>query len=463
MKQVFSSFRDPGNSVFTQEDKVFRVFKEHSIKDYIYFMQTGLYQHLVEKKMIVSHKESINELLKAQYPESKGIIEVEKIPFISYPYEWSFSQLKEAALLTLEICKTALKYGMILKDASAYNVQFSKSKPIFIDTGSFAIYNEGQTWDGYKQFCCHFLAPLSLMSHVDIRLNQLLKHNIDGIPLDLTSKLLPLKTWMSPALLIHIHFHAKIQNHYAADTTHFNATKSNKQISKLGLLSIIDNIQSYIQKLNLKKINTEWSEYYSNTNYSDESIQHKVDLITKWTQILKPDTVWDLGGNTGLFSRAASRIAKNVICFDLDPLAIDINYRKNCTSEQKILPLLLDLTNPSPAIGWANHERSNLLERGPVDTVMALAIIHHLSISNNIPLSLIADYFSKLGKNLIIEFIPKSDSQVKKLLLSRKDIFPNYNEEGFRDEFGRYFVFEQEESIKNTERKIFLLKSRNFL
>ena len=278
---------------------------------------------------------------------------------------------------------------MSLKDCSAYNIQFRKGKPVFIDTLSFEMYHEGQPWVAYRQFCQHFLAPLALMSYRDVRLNQLLRVYIDGVPLELASSLLPLRTRFIFSFLTHIHLHARSQKHYADKTVDI----SGKRVSRLSFLGLINNLESAVKKLRWQPGGTEWAEYYKDTNYSSDAIEHKGQIVAEFLDKVNPKTVWDLGANVGMFSRIASNKGINTISFDIDPAAVEINYLE-CVKkgESHILPLVLDLTNPSPGIGWQNAERMSILERGPTDTVMALALVHHLAISNNVPFVKIAEF-----------------------------------------------------------------------
>ncbi|MBT7783273.1 MAG: class I SAM-dependent methyltransferase, partial [Anaerolineae bacterium] len=386
-------------------------------------------------------------------------LQPEVIPFISYPYEWSFSQLKEAALATLAIQKRAIKAGMSLKDASAYNIQFHRGKAILIDTLSFEFYEEGNPWVAYKQFCQHFLAPLALMAKRDIRLSQLLRVYIDGIPLDLASDLLPKSSKLNAGLMMHIHLHAKAQSKYADED--IEEKKQKKKINKQALLSLIDSLKNTIKKLEWNPAGTEWGNYYEITNYTDAAFLHKKELIFEWVKEREPKEVWDLGANNGIFSRLASEQGVFTISFDIDPAAVEQNYRQvKSSKEENLLPLVSDLTNPSPALGWHNNERESFSERAPADMVFALALIHHLAISNNVPLQQLADFFSDTGKWLVIEFVPKSDSQVKKLLQSREDIFNEYMLEDFERVFKSRFTIHKKIHINESERHLFLMERR---
>ena len=454
-RQLSASFRDPSGFLFTDNGILYRQINRAYAEDYARLMDSGLYEKLVKAGALIPHVET--EQVSAESEAAFKVIQPERVPFISYPYEWSFSQLKDAALATLSIHKRALKLGMLLKDASAYNIQFVRGRAMLIDTLSFEIYKEGEPWMAYKQFCQHFLAPLALMSCRDVRLSQLLRVHIDGVPLDLASELLPFKTKFNFGLLTHIHVHAGSQKRYADKTVE----PRKGMMSQQAMIGLIESLESTIKKLTWQPAGTEWGAYYEATNYSDSAFEHKKQLVRAWAEEKKPTLVWDLGGNTGVFSREAAASGAFTVSFDIDPAAVEQNYqvvKKN--KEQNLLPLVLDLTNPSPAIGWDHAERDSFGQRGPADMTLALAVIHHLAISNNVPLPQLAQFFAARTKWLVIEFVPKSDSQVKRLLSSRKDIFPNYTREGFEAAFSERFKIHQAEPIRDSERTLYLMETR---
>jgi len=456
--KVSGSFRDPSGFMFKHEGKLYRQVNQKFSKEYDLLMGSGLYEQLSKSKTLVAHKEV--DLQLAPIPEiAYRVIEPEVVDFISYPYEWCFNQLQDAAVLTLAIARRALEFGMSLKDASAYNIQFQNGRPVFIDTLSFEKYEEGMPWVAYKQFCQHFLAPLALMAKKDIRLAQMMRLHIDGIPLDLASALLPASTKLNFGLATHIHIHAQSQKRYADKEVSQEQVKA--RMSKTAMVGLLDSLLSTVRGLYVKTIQTEWTDYYQDNNYTKESFEAKRQLVKSYIEKTNPKRVWDLGGNTGEFSRAASYLGIPTVCFDIDPGAVQQNYdlvKKN--KEKFMLPLRMDLTNPSPDLGWHNAERESMQARGPVDLVMALALIHHLAISNNVPLVDVADYFADLGEYLIIEFVPKSDSQVKRLLASRLDIFPDYTLEGFRQAFEHHYLLIDETPIDACERTVFLMKRK---
>lgn len=450
---VPSSFRDPNGFVFKLEKDIFRRITPAGLESYTQLIDSGLYSKLVKEGLLVAHEEVPDPL---SLKDGSKVIKPSKIHFISHPYEWCFSQLKDAALLTLEIQRTAITHGMSLKDASAYNIQFNGCQPLFIDTLSFEHFNPTRPWVAYKQFCQLFMAPLALMACRDIRLSSLLKNYIDGIPLDLASQLLHTKTWLRLGLLLHIHLHARAQRRYA--NAGKNITNKAVHFSERQHLGLLDSLITTVHSLNWTPGGTEWADYYSKTNYTNSAFAEKKEIIEKFLDIIRPKTLWDVGGNVGVFSRTASDRGIETLCFDIDPSAIEFNYR--LTKERKdshLLPLVFDLVNPSPGIGWENLERETLLDRGPCDTVLALALIHHLAISNNLPLSRIASFFAKICTNLIIEFIPKEDSQVVRLLTSREDIFAHYTKEEFEREFSMFFEIKDSRTIEGMNRVIYFM------
>ena len=454
MSKEYSSFRDPSGYICEEDGKIIRYVGSCYQEQFDTLIASKLYDKLVKKGWLVPWNEVVCEL-----PE--GMIhkfEVKRIPIISYPYEWCFSQLKDAALLTLKIHKAAMEKGMILKDASAYNIQFYQGRPILIDSLSFDLYKEGMPWMAYGQFCRHFLAPLFLMVYVDSSLNSFNKIYIDGIPLELASKLLKGKGGM--AVKQHIHWHAKATNEHRMDGRESKKTKE-IMISKFNHLALIDSLIRIIEKLKVKGQETEWGDYYNHTNYTDKAADQKASIIEDYLERIDfkaEDIVWDFGANDGRYSRLGLDVCANVGAFDIDCVAVEKNYNYMKDKKTNMLPLLLDLTQPSPGIGFGNKERMSITDRGNVKCLFALALIHHISISNNVPFGKVAEWLSELTENLIIEFVPKTDSQVKILLATREDIFTGYTQENFEKEFGRYFKLVEKKNIEDSERTLYLMQ-----
>lgn len=449
-----SSFRDHSGYMFKHNKEVYRQINKIYQANYKKLIESGLYEAL--NGLLIRHEEI--DLDRGFEDACYRIIKPEQIKYITYPFEWCFSQLKDAALLTLRIQKIAMKYGMSLKDASAYNIQFVKGKPIFIDTLSFEMYDETKSWVAYGQFCRHFLAPLALMSYVDINMNKLFVTNIDGVPLDLCKKLLPFNAKLNIGLLIHIIAH---DNHSKSHEKDEAIDKSKIQCSRLALEGILDSLISTIKNLKFPYPNTEWGNYYNNTNYTDKAEKAKYELVKEYLERVSPSSVGDLGANRGDFSRIASNMDIETLAFDIDMVAVEKNYTKiKKDFETKILPLVADLTNPAPAIGFANLERDGFATRYNFDVAMALALIHHISISNNVPFDNSARFFKNLAEYLIIEFVPKSDSKVKILLGTREDIFDDYTVEEFEKVYTQHYDIIDKQPVEASERILYLMRRK---
>ncbi|MBV9878863.1 MAG: class I SAM-dependent methyltransferase [Gemmatirosa sp.] len=420
---------------------------------------SGLFEELAAAGLLVAHEMESPAL--AATESAHAVLRPEKLPFISYPYEWSFGQLRDAALLTLDLQRRALERGFTLRDASAYNVQFRDGRPVFIDTLSIGRHAEGTPWVAYKQFCEHFLVPLALMAHTDVRCGLLLRQFIDGVPLDLGSRLLPTRTRLSPSLALHVHLHARAQRKY--EHADVQSVAGGRRMSRSALLNFVTSLRDAVEGLSWTPAGTEWADYTSDNNYTDRAHEAKKALVRDLVAPLKPRVAWDLGANTGIFSRVLRDAGvPTVMSFDIDPAAVERNYREiKRSGERGVTPLVLDLTNPSPAQGWAHDERMSLANRGPADVVIALAIVHHLAISNNVPLERVAAFLARLGRSLVIEFVPKSDSQVKRLLTNREDVFPTYTRDGFEEAFAYHFALVDRRPVEESERWIYLFQRRD--
>ncbi len=448
-----SSFRDPAGFLFYHDGVLYRQVNHAGADDFEHLMRSGLYETLTKAGQLVPHQRAPETAVSPRPEICHTLIKPAVIPFISYPYEWCFSQYKNAALLTLNITQEALKHGMILKDASAYNVQFFKGKAVFIDTLSFTRYEEGKPWNAYKQFCQHFLAPLALMAKKDLRLSSLMKNFLDGIDLDLASSLLP--AFIPIGLQTNIRLHALAQQKYRHQATR----QSTRGISKHHLEIFLQSLTEVVMNLKMPVTQTQWGKYYTFTNYSDKAFSLKKEIVESFIQQTNPSYVWDLGANNGEMTRLATKHNIFSVAFDIDPIAVEANFqRATQNGDGHMLPLLLDLTNPSPALGWHHRERQALLQRPKPDLVMALALIHHLCISNNVPLSKTAAFFADIAPFMIIEFVPKEDSQVQKLLASREDVFGDYNQENFERAYTRFFDIVEKNPVSDSHRTLYLMK-----
>ncbi len=452
MQPLPASFRDSAGFVFQQDGMIYRYIQPAYEVHYTHFLHSGLYEELVKKGKIVAHREIVE---KDTFGFTQGrLLLPEQIPFISYPYEWSFDMWKDAALLTLQLAVASLQKGMMLKDATPFNIQFYKGKPVFIDTLSFENYTEGKPWVAYHQFSESFLAPLLLMHYCHPDTNKLFTVYPNGIPMDVLISLLPKRSKWNLNTLLHVHLQAKISGKQKQRTTAEN------NFSKQKMEVLLKGLESYVQKLSRKKVKTTWDDYYTGTILGNEYLGAKTALVASFIKTIDHQTVIDLGANDGHFSLLFGA-DKVVIAADADSNCINDLYIKiKREGRSNILPLVNNLTTPSPAIGWNNRERESITGRLKADLVLALALVHHLAIANNVPLPLIADWLEQMGNYLIIEFVPKNDEKVKLLLQNRKDIFDDYSLEHFKLIFSDRYQFLKEEKVGKTDRVLFLMKRK---
>jgi hypothetical protein len=452
-RQLGSSFRDPDGFVFEENGEIFRQVNQSYKTDFEQLIGSGLYSKLVDKQLLLPH-DDVTEHRSLTNGAFK-VIKPQRIPFISYPYEWSYEQLRAAALVTLQVQRAAVEHGMTLKDGTAFNVQFLGCHPIFIDTLSFAVADEGMPWPGYRQFCRHFLAPLLLGKYRDRQLTRLLLPFLDGIPLDVTSKLLPWTSWIDLAAVTHVHMQAKLEQTVSqASTT--GAPKLESKMSKQAQLGILDNLQSTIAALPKRARSAGWENYYDDNNYTAGGITAKETILAEIIAAAKPNVVWDLGANTGRFSRIAAKQGSSVVAFDQDENCVSAMFEDGMArNERQLLPLVLDLTNPTPAAGWQHAERLSLEQRGPADCVLALALIHHLIISAEIPTERLAVFFSKIAKRLIIEFVPMQDSQVQRMLSAIRRSSHPIDQDLFEREFSKHFQIIAKHPLPDSTRTLY--------
>jgi hypothetical protein len=449
-----SSFRDPSGYVFVEDGDIKRVINPVYFKQYNQLTDSGFYSTLFKNDLLIPHTELSSS-------EQNIIIKAEKIPFVTYPYEWSFNMYKEAALLTLKLQKYSLEKGFSLKDASAFNVTFHQGKAVFIDTLSFDFYTENSPWRAYKQFITHFFGPLVLAHYHGAHQLKLISNFIDGIPVKMISSMLPFKTKLSPVLYSNIHLLAKLEDKHNED---YKGETKSATLSKKGQLNIIKSLYDYIKNLDLKE-RSEWGNYYDKTNYSDQAFIEKSNIINTWVTNINSKTLIDVGGNDGTFVRKLTNDNEITLVCDIDNNAVDFNHKTmKLNKEQFMLPFVLDILNPSASIGLNNVERDSFLNRIKAfspDITLALAIIHHMSLSGNVPFSESAKFFSSFSKYLIIEFPKRDDSWVQRLLKAKGDFenyFDFYNVENFEKAYSKYFEILEKKPIDESERIIYLLK-----
>jgi ribosomal protein L11 methylase PrmA len=454
-----ASFRDPAGFVFRRDGVLYRQVQAPARADWDTYATSGLLNRLTADGLVVEHEDVSADL--AALPGAVAVIRPRMLDLISYPYEWSFSQLKDAALLTLELQSRALDAGMRLKDASAYNVQLEHGRPILIDSLSFETAEATEPWPAYRQFCEHFLAPLGLIAYRDARCGLMLRDFIDGIPLDLATTLLPGRTRLNLGLASHLHLHAGAQKRAARETPPTpDAAARARRVSATGQRALLDSLRRTVEGLRWRPTG-HWSGYASATSYSDEATSSKGTLVREMLEAAGGRQVWDLGANTGVYSAIAADAGYRVVAWDQDAGSVEAHWLAVRKADRSpILPLVCDLSNPSPALGWALEERRSFLDRGEPDVLLALALVHHLAIGNNVPLPGVARLFAQIASQAIVEFVPKEDPMTRRLLAARRDIFDSYTIDGFRAAFGESFEILREAPITDSPRTLFLLRRR---
>jgi ribosomal protein L11 methylase PrmA len=453
-----SSFRDPSGFVFEKDGTLYRqvnnVFKE----DFDHFISSGCYDHLREKECLIFHEEIVKNFTGS--PDWYKTLKPQRLRFISYPYEWCFDMLKDAALLTLQLAKECTQFGIILKDATPFNIQWLDGKPVFIDTLSFERYDESKPWIAYRQFCENFLSPLLLMHYLHQPLQSILLVHPEGIPLSMTRSLLPWRSKFSFYTYLHIHMHERLASRSTSKEIY---PQNNRPVfSGKKLHRLLDSLQSLIKSLAWKGKATSWDHYYQEANQRDDYVLRKKKIIIEWLSELPGTlTAVDLGANEGAFSFLLAAKNVKIIAADSDHSTINKLYQKiKKEKERNILPLLIELANPSSASGLNNKERISFIERTNCDLGLALALVHHLAIGKNIPFERIAELFEKLAHRFIIEFVPKTDEKVQLMLQQKRDIYNDYDEPNFERAFEKYFLILNKQLIGSSGRFLYLVKRK---
>jgi ribosomal protein L11 methylase PrmA len=434
VQAVPGSFRDPSGRIFIKEGRVFRTVSASAAADFDAVSETGFLDELIETGQLLPWTEATGIDLGPETGTAQKILETERLGFISYPYEWSFSGLRAAALLHLDIQIKGLKRGVALSDASAYNVQFRGSRPVFIDHLSFRPYREGEIWRGHWQFCDQFLNPLLLRAKLGIPHNDWYRGALEGIASATLASLLPWYARLSPRTLAHVLLPARF-DHWGKnlDNKTVSASVSGAELPKRSLENMLRGLSRWIESLKPKGVDTTtWADYAKTHNYGNREIESKQGFVADFTDGVRPAQLWDLGCNTGDFSEIALKAgAASVVGFENDHGALEKAFHRARIQDLAFLPLYLDAANPSPAQGWSQRERDGMAQRCGADALLALAVLHHLCIGRNIPLPEAVSWLVSLAPRGVIEFVPKHDPMVLQLLALREDVFEEYTDEVF--------------------------------
>jgi ribosomal protein L11 methylase PrmA len=425
------SFRDPGGRVFRAGERVFRAVMDAAAENYSRASQSGVLRKLADQGKLVDFSDVTDQAPALGLDKASVLLSHPCIPFISYPYEWSFSLHKAAALAHLDLHLDLLEQGFTLSDATAYNVQFDGTRPIFIDHLSIRPYAEGEIWTGHRQFCMQFLNPLLMWSVLDLQPNHWFRGSLEGIAPEDLAKLIPLRKRLNWTILTHVIAQAAMQTR-SVKTTTGSAKYRDARLPRAGFEGMLRGLRTAIAKLEVPSHKTVWGDYAGNTSYAAPEAQSKHAFVKEMVAAVNPQLLYDLGCNSGDYSKSALEAgAGKVVGFDFDHGALEIAYRRAQLENLNLLPVWLDAANPSPAQGWGQAERMGLSGRAKPDALLALAFIHHIAIGRNVPLDMAIDWLVSLAPAGVIEFPHKEDPMVQVLLSQRPDIFPEYDNETF--------------------------------
>ena len=388
-------------------------------------------------------------------------VEHEPVEFVTWPYEWPFSMLKDAALLQLRLLDASVRNGWMVKDATPYNIQWKGNRPVFIDVPSFIPMRDGDYWQGYRQFCSTFLTPLLLTAHLGVPFQPLLRSRLEGIPPEEATRYFQGLKRLKRGVLSHVWFPAKAERRILNRRTPRKPVVSKRRQPRTMLLALIDSLMRLVNRLSYVNSGSDWSQYSETHTYGERDFDRKKDFVHRHTSTLRPHLTWDLGANTGVFSRIAARHSDTVVAVDGDQDAVDMLYHDNLeTGDQNIIPLVIDLANLSPNQGWAGRERAAFEERGSPDMILCLALLHHMRVSANIPLAHFVEWLRGLDATVIVEFVDRNDEMFLELIEGRSHDYTDYTAEHFQMEMDRYFTIRDRLQLKDGKREMLLVEPR---
>jgi SAM-dependent methyltransferase len=408
---------------------------------------------LVGTRIVATGDVPLPEHVKSQWA---GFLEHQPVPVISYPYEWSFGMLRDAAVLTLDLLEAALEEGMTLKDATPYNVQFVGGKPVFIDIPSFETLQPGSTWSGYRQFCEMFLFPLMLQAYKGIDIQPMMRSRLDGVSVQTMARLCGVRDRFRKGVFSHVWLQAKLDCKYGATSQNVKSDLKSAGFSKELILANVRKTRKLVQKLSWGGEGSEWGAYEEFHNYSESDHRLKESFIDDCVRQSEAPVVWDIGANTGQFSRIAAQHAGQVLAMDIDHYAVERMYQRNSAEGiSNILPLVQNVVDPSPDWGWRNSERTELQKRAKPGLILCLALIHHVVITANVPLDEFIDWLAGLSDQLVIEYVSRSDDKVKTLLRNKQDKYHDYSRENLEAALAKRFSIRRQLPLESGNRFLY--------
>lgn len=457
------SYRDRNGMVFYRDGAVFRGISAKALQDWEQVSASAFFREGTVQGRIVATERVPGGLEAELRGEWAAVLAHARIPFVSYPYEWTFGMLKDAALLHLELLAAALDDGMIMKDSSAYNIQWQGAQPCFVDIPSFERLRPGQPWVGYRQFCEQFLHPLMLQAYKGADFRPWLRGSIDGIAAQALRPLLSTRDLARPGVLLHVVAQSALQRRYAGKPSDVRSSLAEAGFDASLIARNVAGLRTIIGRMTPRGAKTTWADYTETHSYDVAEHAAKRDFVRAAAGHRHWRLVWDLGCNAGLFSRLAAEHSECVVAMDCDWMAVERLYRaqQERDDRRKILPLVINLADPSPSQGWRGLERKALPERGRPELTLCLALLHHIVIGANIPMRDFIGWLAGLGTALVIEFVGRDDEMVEMLLANKDDIYADYGMESFERELHRHFAVQAKRPLKGGKRWIYFALPRD--
>lgn len=456
------SFKDPDGRVYHAEGRVLRGLSAAGATAFADLEKTEFFSRWLREGKIIDTKRLPDSDPAAREATSHGwaaALEHRRVPFVSYPYEWPFAMLKDAALLLLDMQAECFEEGWTLKDATPYNIQWLDGRPVWIDTPSLQPREEGAPWVGYRQFCMTFLYPLMLKAHLGADYAPLLRARLDGAPPEEIRRYFYGLKSFKKGVLPHVIFPALAEAAARRRATSADEPAKKRQQPLAVSRGLIHGLRNTVRKLSRAGGVTAWSDYERSHSYGDADVEAKRAFVQKCAASKNWDLAWDLGCNTGAYSEICAAHADCVVAVDGDDAAVERLYLSR-RGGGKILPLVMPLENMSPAQGWRGGERAAFVQRGRPGLVLCLALLHHLRISCNIPLALILDWLRGLDAAAVVEFVGREDEMTRALLANKPDAYDDYQAKTFELLIKERFAVEDTASLKGGARLLYFLRPR---
>ena len=457
------SFRDRKARVFYHEGGVYRALRKEALSDWNALSSTEFFPHFAEAGKVIRTEQvegCDKPRIQFQGPWA-GVLRHDRIPFVSYPYEWSFEMLKDAALLHLELLLAAINEDLILKDASPFNVQWRGTNPVLIDIASFEKLTPGKPWVGYRQFCQLFLYPLLLQAYRGVPFQPWLRGSLDGIQAEHCENLMSVRDFLRPGVFTHVFMQARMQSRFENTTRDVRTDLQRAGFSKQLIVANVRRLQKLIRRLEWDPGKSAWVDYALTNTYSEKDHERKVAFVREVVHARFRELSWDLGCNTGIFSQIASENTRYVVALDADQFAIQkLFLALKAGGVKNILPLVNNLVDPSPNLGWCGLERKGLANRGKPELVLCLALIHHIVLGANVPLREFVEWLASLGADIVVEFISREDLMVQRLLLNKDDNYFDYDKQFFEKCLSSAFNLVRHEGLNSGTRTLYYAETK---